>query len=274
MSRLPARPCLVPGFTVLSGPDRIRLVAGEDVRYTLTAPGLDGWLPGWLAALDGSRTLDELLSRLPEDRQEAARQVVARLYGERVLTEASTAASHRARSFQPQVEGTGRLAVALRQAAAAGQGDVAGPLPILAQDTLDFEEALQFNRRCLEGSAPWFWVTSGPQARAYVSPAFLPDAGPCLACLVSHFERLSPAPEIYYDLREHARCGLPIAAAVFPGRGVGVLCDLLLWKAEWLQEEAPPASLFRLHVLDVVTLEVSAHRVFIDPECLSCRGRR
>jgi bacteriocin biosynthesis cyclodehydratase domain-containing protein len=274
MSRLPARPCLAPGFTVLSGPDQVRLIAGEDMRYTLTAPGLDGWLPGWLPALDGRRTLDELLALLPENLHDTARAVVARLYGERVLTEAPTAAAHQARSFRPEVEGKGHLAEALRQAVAAGPWVAGDSLPVLAQDTLDFEEALGFNRRCLEGTTPWFWITCGPQARGYVSPAFLADAGPCLACLLSDFERLSPAPEIYADLREHARRGLPMSPAVFPARGVEILRDLLLWKTALLPETHPPAALFRLHVLEKATLEVSAHRVLIDPECASCRGHR
>jgi bacteriocin biosynthesis cyclodehydratase domain-containing protein len=274
MSRLPVRPCLAFAFTILTGPDRVRLVAGEDLRYTLTTPGLDTWLPGWLPALDGRRTLDELLALLPEDHREEARQVVVRLYGERVVTEAPAPAAHRPRPFRPQVEGKGQLADALRQAAGEGSDGVAEAVAVLAQDSLDFDEALRFNDRCLAGGGPWLWVTCGPQARGYVSPAFLADAGPCLACLLSHFQRLSPAPEIYADLLEHARRGLPITPSPFPAGGVEVLRDLLLWKVALLAETEPPAALFRLHVLEAATLEVSAHRVFIDPECAACRGGR
>src|SRR5450755_1293000 len=81
MSRLPSRPCLALPFTVLPGPDRVRLIAGEDFRYTLAAPGLETWLPDVLSQLDGRRTLDELLAALPADRHDAARQLLARLYG-------------------------------------------------------------------------------------------------------------------------------------------------------------------------------------------------
>jgi bacteriocin biosynthesis cyclodehydratase domain-containing protein len=274
MSRLPVRPCLAPGFTVLGGPDRVRLVAGEDCRYTLAAPGLNEWLPAWLGQLDGRRRLDEALALLPEDRRAAAQEMVARLYAERVLTEAPAAAAHTAERYTLCIEGEGRLAAVLRGAAAAGQGGEGRPVPVLAQDNLDYDAALRFNRRCLEGASPWLWITCGPLARGYASPAFLPDAGPCLACLLTHFERLSPAPEIYGDLIAHARRGLPIAAAPFPEAAARLLCDLLLAKAEGLAQVEAPAALFRLHVLEAATLEVSSHRVFIDPECTQCRARR
>ena len=48
MSRLPERPCLALPFTFLSSPDRVRLVAGEDFRYTLDGPRIETWLPQWL----------------------------------------------------------------------------------------------------------------------------------------------------------------------------------------------------------------------------------
>jgi bacteriocin biosynthesis cyclodehydratase domain-containing protein len=271
MKDIPLRPCLAPGFTVLSGPDRVRLVAGEDFRYTLTGRGLESWLPQWLPLLDGSRTAEELASLLPDEHREAARQLLARLYGERVLIDPPAAAACKPASYTLRPEGTGALADALR--GVAGTPDLR-PLRVLAQDRLDYDEVLRFNRDCLRGETPWLWVTCGPQGRGYLSPAFLPDAGPCLACLLGHFERLSPAPEIYADLAEHARQGKPIAAAPFPERGARLLVDLLLWKAELLEKEDPPAALFRLHVLDVASLEVTAHRVFIDTECSECHGCR
>jgi bacteriocin biosynthesis cyclodehydratase domain-containing protein len=145
---------------------------------------------------------------------------------------------------------------------------------VLAQDSLDYDAALLFNRRCLDGGAPWLWVTTGPLARGYVSPAFQPDAGPCLACLLSHFKLLSPAPDVYQDLLAHARAGLPFAPAPIPEACTRLLAELLLAKLEWLALADAPAALFRLHALEVATLEVSTHQVFIDPECPQCRGRR
>ncbi len=44
----------------------------------------------------------------------------------------------------------------------------------------------------------------------------------------------------------------------------------MLWKWSLLGEAEPPAALYRLHVLEVATLEVSARRVFADPECPAC----
>ncbi len=276
MSRLPTRPCLAPGFTILPGPDRVRLVAGEDFRYTLTGPGLEAWLPAWLPALDGSRTAEDFLGLLPAERRDAARQLLARLYGERVVFDGPAAAAHTPARHILRPEGTGLLAERLRNPSlalqACGQGVEARVVAVLAQDRLDYDEARRFNRRCLEGSDPWLWVTCGPLSRGYVSPVFLPDAGPCLACLLGHFERLSPAPEIYADLVEHARQGRPLAPAPFPERGLRILAELAAWKVEWLERrEAAP---FRLHVLETTTLEVTAHRVFADPECGECRARR
>ena len=70
------------------------------------------------------------------------------------------------------------------------------------------------------------------------------------------------------------------AAALRPGvwRDAATLAAAgSLAEAADLTEEAgelPPAALYRLHALEVATLEVTAHRVFADPECPACRGRR
>ena len=266
---MPLRPCLALPFTFLAAPDRVRLVAGEDFRYTLEGPGLDKWLPGWLRALDGRRTLGEALAALPQESWPAARQLVARLYGERVLIDGTAAAAHSPRRLPLVAEGSGPL----RDGLTAGPAN-AEAVHVLCQDRLDYDEALRFNRRMLEGSAAWFWVTCGPLSRGYVSPAFLPDAGPCLECLLAGFRRLSPAPELYAELAEHAAQGGPVAPAPFPGPAVAVLLELLRWKVELLAESAPPAALYRLHVLEVAALEVTAHCVFADPECPACRRRR
>jgi bacteriocin biosynthesis cyclodehydratase domain-containing protein len=267
------RPRLALPYTVLADRDRVRLVAGEDCRYTLTGPGLEQWLPDFLSICDGRLSLDECLGRLPSEHRPAARELAERLYGERLLCDGPAAAAHRPAPYRLAVEGTGPLAESLRQQLAADNPD-APPLPVLVQDRLDYEEALAFNRRCLGGATPWFWVTSGPLQRGYVSPAFRPDAGPCLACLLSHFRWLSPAPEIYDALAAHRRGGGAISPVPFPDEGLAVLRGLLLWKVALLAEPAAPAALFRLHVLEVADLEVSGHRVFVDPECPDCGGGR
>lgn len=266
------RPRLAFPFTILSDRDTVRLVAGEDYRYTFSAAELDAWLPDWLASLDGRATLDETLARLPESRRAAALQLVEQLYGERVLIDGSAADAHEPALDRLAVEGsaawaqgwTPTPALALR----AGRA-----LPIFCQDRLDYEAALRFNRRCLEQKTPWFWVSTGPMCRAYVSPLLLPDAGPCLSCLLYHFRRLSPAPELYDALAEHGRQGGEIIPVPFPAPGVAIVQQLVIWKAALAAQPQAPSALYRLHVVEAATLEISSHRVFVYPECPDCRGR-
>jgi bacteriocin biosynthesis cyclodehydratase domain-containing protein len=273
MSRLPARPCLALPFTFLTGPDQVRLIAGEDFRYTLTAPGLELWLPAFLPGLDGRRSLDELLCCLPGEYREAAKHLLARLYGERLLIDGPAPAAHRAATYRLKVEGDGIFSAEVQLVGGQAADDLA-VAEVLVQDGLDYHAALGFNDRALKGRRPWLWLSVGPMNRGYVSPVFLPDAGPCLACLLTQFQRLSPAPELYDDLENHAREGKAIRPVPFPSHGRAVLRHLLLWKVELLGEPEPSAALFQLHVLEVGTLEVSAHRVFADPECQACSRRR
>jgi bacteriocin biosynthesis cyclodehydratase domain-containing protein len=269
--RLPSRPCLALPFTILTGPDRVRLIAGEDFRYTLNAPALESWLPEFLSKLDGRLTRDELLALLPAERRSAAEQLLARLYGERVLIDGPAPCAHRPAAYGLRAEGDSALRDGLGGIAAA---DTSPAVAVLCQDRLDYAEVLRFNEKALNGNDPWMWVTVGPLNRGYVSPVFLPDAGPCLRCLLTHFQRLSPAPELYADLIDHARQGKPLCPAPFPPHGLAILQQLLLWKAVLLQEPEAPAALFQLHVLEAATLEVTAHRVFCDPECPACSAKR
>jgi len=255
-------------FTVLTGPDTVRLVAGEDYRYTLTAPGLQDWLPDLLARLDGQSSVGELLQELDPDRRAAATELVDRLYGERVLIEALARDRHVARRCGLDVEGVGQLADGLRSYASVD--DEPGRLTMLCQDRLDYAELLAFNRRCRAERRLGMWVSTGVMQRGYVSPVILPDSGPCLACLIAHFRRLSPAPELYDHLTKHAEQGRAIAPSSFAAQGLIILEQLALWKWSLLEATEPPAALYRLHVLEVVSLEVSSRRVFADPECTVC----
>lgn len=262
------RPRLALAYTVLVEPDTVRLVAGEDFRYTLTARGLDTWLPTLLRRLDGTVLLDEAVAALPAERREAARQLVERLASERVLIEGPVEADHPAVAYRLAVEGDGPLAERLRAASA---GDKARPaLAVFCQDRLDYSAALAFNRACRRRRAPWLWATLGPLHRGYVSPLFLPDAGPCLECLLGHFRRLSPVPELYERLIDHVERGGVVEPVPFPEPCVGILAELVRRKVELAAEPEPPSALYRLHVLEVATLEVTAHRVFVDPECPEC----
>ncbi len=268
----PRRPRLAWPFTILTDRDTVRLVAGEDFRYTLTGPGLEHWLPGLLADCDGRHTLEHLLGRLDPAHAGPARELLGRLAGERVLIEGTAADVHPAAPHRLAVEGGGALRRSLEMSPPPADGDASAALTVLCQDRLDYDEAYRFNHRQVAGPSPWLWATTGPLGRGYVSPVFLPGAGPCLACLLRHFQRLSPAPELYDHLIAHARAGGPIAPVPFPAEGVEILVQLVRWKAALLGRPEPPAALYRLHVLEADTLEVSAHRVLPDPECPDCSG--
>jgi hypothetical protein len=112
------RPRLALPFTVLTDRDTVRLVAGEDFRYTLSGQGLDGWLPGFLAGLDGRTPLDRALGQLPQDQREQARQLVDRLYGERVLIDGTAADAHTPVGWRLAPEGSAAWAVGWQPAAA------------------------------------------------------------------------------------------------------------------------------------------------------------
>jgi bacteriocin biosynthesis cyclodehydratase domain-containing protein len=264
------RPRLVLPFRIVPEPDTVRLLGTDGVCCTLTGPNLEDWLPDWLALLDGRNTLDEALERLPPMQRAPAAQLVERLNGERILIDGRADDAHTAVRCRLVPEGNAAWAAAWLPAGDAS----ARPLPVLCQDRLDYDEALRFNQRCRETGSAWLWASTGPMSRAYVGPLFLPDAGPCLGCLLRHFRRLSPAPEIYDALATHARGGGRIVPAPFPPAGIAIVRQLLLWKVRLMESPAPVEALYRLHVVETASLEVSSHRVFVDPECPECRGPR
>jgi bacteriocin biosynthesis cyclodehydratase domain-containing protein len=269
---LPVRPRLALPFTFLGEGDQVRLVAGEDFRWTLAGPGIASWLPAWLALLDGRRTLDEMLTQLAPEHHAAARQILDHLAGERVLIAGPVEAGHSDRRHRLLVEGTGLFRAGLEALA-----DAYPALPVVAvlcQDRPDIDEVLRFNERSLRSASPWLWISCAAMNRGYVSPVFLPDAGPCLRCLLGHFRRLSPLPELYDELAEHTRAGGRLAAVPFPAPAVTILQQILVWKIDLLAREEASAAMYRLHVLEAASLEVSSHPVMVDPECRACHGRR
>jgi bacteriocin biosynthesis cyclodehydratase domain-containing protein len=257
-------------FAVLTKPDTVRLVAGEEYRYTLRSPSLDQWLPCLLGAFKGEVEWRPLLDELPTDCQQQALEIIARLYGERVLLEGNGEDQHLPSPFRWIVEGSGKLGERLRADVPAVSADAAH-LDVLCQDTLDYAAALDFNRRCHHsGAVGWLWVSCGPMGRGFVSPIFRPRVGPCLGCLLRNFQRLSPAPEIYEHLIEHSRAGGEIPPAPFPPAALDLLAALARWKLEVSVRLNPSAGLYRLHVLEIGAMDCTTHRVFRDPHCPDC----
>ena len=278
-SLLERRPRLAYPFTILTSVNVVRLVAGEDFRYTLTAPDLQSWMPALLKRCVGKDTLSVLIADLSPAQRESAVLLMQQLYGERVLVEGSATDAHAAQKYQVLLEGEGALLSDLRTSAlfpaapTPTNGTVSRSLSIYCQDRLDYEAALNHSRRCRGARMPMLWASCGAMTRAYVSPLFLPDAGPCFGCLLRSFQRLSPAPEIYDALREHARQQQPIEPVDFPAEGLSILRGLVAWKVKQAELEQPSAGLYRLHVLERERFEVATQRVFADVFCPECNTK-
>ncbi len=262
------RPRLAYPFTILTEPGIVRLVAGEDYRYTLTGPNLDEWLPAVLARLEGRSAVADLVQPLDTEQRKSFLELVSYLYGERVLVDAPASIRHEPRRYRLSVQGRG----ALHDLLAAGDLAREGPtLAVLCQDSLDYAAALEEQRRRRAAGEPWLWASYGARGRGYVSPLFLPDAGPCWHCLLRSFRRVSPAPELY-DLLLERRDTRSIMPVDFPAEALAILAALVRWKLGQAGYDEPDAGLYRLHVLERAGMEVSSHRVLIDPECPDCRG--
>jgi hypothetical protein len=75
---------------------------------------------------------------------------------------------------------------------------------------------------------------------------------------------------LYDVLVEHGKQGGPFDTATMPERVLAVVEQLVRWKVEAFHKDRPVIPVFRLHVLEVATMEVSVHRVFRDPTCPAC----
>jgi bacteriocin biosynthesis cyclodehydratase domain-containing protein len=257
-------------FAILTKPDTVRLVAGEEFRYTLRSPALDQWLPRFLKSFESAVEWHPLLKQLPSDRQQQAVEIITRLYGERVLLEGNGEPPSMPSPVRWVVEGSGKLSERLRAAIPPVPAS-AVHLAVLCQDTLDYGAAMDFNRRSRRSDAAgWIWISCGPMGRGFVSSVFRPHAGPCLGCLFRNFKRISTAPEIYEHLIEHSAAGGEIPAAPFPAAGLDILAGLARWKIESSAQPEPSIGVYRLHVVETKTMECTAHSIFRDPHCLDC----
>ncbi len=260
------RPRLAHAFTIVPDHDAVWLVAGEDLRFALRGEGAAEWLPALLGACDGRLTIDELVERAPAARRPEARELIDGLVGERVLVDGGAAAAHQVLPSAWSVDGTGRLADALRTREHARTGGIA----VHAQDTLELAGALAANEWHIAERTPWLWASIGPGGRALIGPLLLPDAGPCLECLVDHFRLRSPVPELYDLIAAHRG---PFEPSAFEPAALGMVAELVAWKLELVAREPAPSALYALHAVEVATLEVSSHRVLINPECPACARR-
>ena len=256
------RPRLSLPFTIVPDGEVVHLIAGEDVRYSIELGPQVETLAAVLLRCNGKQSLNELLQEVPTSVKAHAAELLDRLYGERVLIDGNAADAHVAADYVPVAEGAGPLFERLRSS-----GPQAQPLAVLCQDTLDYEAALDFNRRCRTANSPYLWITTGPANRGYVSPIFWPNAGPCLGCLLRHFQRLSPAPQLYDALVEHGRRGGQFAPTTMPTETTSILEQLARWKIREASKPLPVLATFRLHVVEVESMEVSLHRVYVDPLC-------
>ena len=295
--------CALP-FTVIADGELLHLIAGEDVRYSIRAGSLASSMSSLLRRCDGRTLLSTLLLEVPDADREAARKLMERLYGERILIDGPVEGLLIPNSFRLAVEGRGELADRLKTTARerrfslepeptvteaavpnpanqslwpilpASVTQSASALSVLCQDALDPGAVLQFNTRCQQAAAgPWLWATTGPASRGFVSPVFLPNAGPCLECLMRHFQWLSPAPHLYESLVKHGQNEGHFTAVPFPSEGLTILEQLVFWKLGQLND-SPLSAVFRLHVLELDSMEVSGHRVFKDPACQGCSRAR
>lgn len=258
------RPRLAPHFTCVVAERVVWLVAGEDVRYRLDPGGDPAWLQEAIARCDGTRTLEAIVADAPPAVRADAEAALRRLYEERVIVDGTALEAHAAAAPGCRVIGTSTVAELVR----ANTPD--GPIELFVQDTLDHAALLAHNAAAIAARRRWMWVSTGAGSRAYVGPLFVPDAGPCAACLLVHFKRLSPAPDLYDALIAHGERGAPFAAARIPAPVLQVTTSLARWKLELAANPVAVPALYALHVVEYATLTVTSHEPIRDPECAAC----
>lgn len=258
------RPRLAPHFTCAVAEGIVWLVAGEDVRFRIDPGGDPSWLEAAIARCDGRHTLEAIVAQVPAAVRADAEAALRRLYEERVLVDGTAAEAHAVAPGGCRVLGSSRAAELVRAAT------TAGPIDVFVQDTLDHAALLAHNRVALAERRRWMWISTGAGSRAYVGPLFVPDAGPCAACLLVHFKRLSPVPDLYDVLIAHGEQGRMFAAPALPPPALDIAAALARWKLTLATEPVAQPALYALHVVEVGTLTVTSHVPIRDPECAAC----
>ncbi|MEM7151645.1 MAG: TOMM precursor leader peptide-binding protein [Myxococcota bacterium] len=254
----------VAPLTVVPQPGCVRVLAGEDLRFTVRGEGLETWLPAVLAALGPGVSGTEASAHAPLAQRNDALEILARLTTERLLVE--QASSKPTAALTVEVVGEGPLASRLRdQLPAPDTGASGAPrLSLIVQSTLDYRWAREADLRAASEGHWRLWVSDGAAARGWVGPVMRPEGGPCLDCLLTAFERLSPEPELWRALLEHPG---PFATSTVPEAARDILCRITAWKLSGATESDVPAAVHRLHVLELATFEVNSHVVPVDPDC-------
>jgi bacteriocin biosynthesis cyclodehydratase domain-containing protein len=256
-------------ITLLVDKDKLWLVAGEDVRYSLSVEEPED-LMELLRNCDGSGRLGLSLSEATPQRRAKWEQILEQLYSERVLVEA---APHEIPCEPPMgflVLGENDLATDVSKAVVSEPST--DPIRVFCQEDMNYGRALEFNRRAVKEGFRWVWLTSGPSDRAYVGPLMLPSAGPCLDCLFHHFRRLSPEPDLFNALCTASKS--TFAPVCFPQEGRSMLAALARWKLSLVGQKPANPALYSLHVLERSSLTVSQHPVFVNPDCPTCQVDR
>lgn len=250
-------------FTVIGEPGTLRLIAGEDLRYTFRLRGIESWGGALVEALRQPISRQNALHIVPRSDRAQAEQLLTRLISERLVVDAAPASV--AQPYRVEISGEGRLAAHLRGAVSDADG---GPtMRVLVQDTLDFAAVRVFQRRAREECDAWLWVTEAPHSRAFISHVVRADGGPCLGCLLAAFRRLSPSPELYDALDAHGRNGGVLHALGFDDAARIVVAHLTSLKIAAAAGPDPSAAAFSLHVLERASLEVSVHPLAVDVDC-------
>lgn len=250
--------CFAWPLTVVADRTQVHLIAGEDIRYTLPEATPTESFLAWLRSFEVPQTMAASLAALPAAEQVQARQWAEQLQRERVLVPAA------ALQFRGQLPvGPG-----------SGEGAVLVPPSIVVQDTLDYAAAWEANKAQIEKQNSWIWVSVGPGTRGYVSPVFLPHAGPCLGCLLLGFQDRSSTPWVYDVLTAHKQGGGEIRPLDVPAAARAMLVELAQWKSAAFGMSQPSPAVYQLHVLEFDRMEITAHEVWSHPACVVCCGRR
>lgn len=269
-------------FDVLTDATSVHLVAGEDFRVSLHDVADPRWVAQLMQRLAQGATRADLYSEAHPSAQVDA--LLDQLIGERVvvigppgdLGDALHAPGYAGACEADVVSSGDPLSSAVReqlQLAQADRVELSGGdrVEVFCQADLNYAAALEQNRAARRTDQRWLWASSGPRARAFVGPVFLPSAGPCFACILEGFRRLSEAPELYEALIEHAEGGGQLCAAQLEPRHLRLVADLVAAKLAAFDARQPSA--FRLHVLELSSLEVTSYELWAEPECSECRER-